>query len=152
MVDPKSITSGAKPGVFAALWIAVTPQVVKPDPLDRIHIVRCRVDRPRLVEICSTSIKVANGQCWGCAVRGECSDQGFPVRDLRELIRHVYADEPEHGEINTDHPIRLGQSHFEGAVFVNGAPGGDEHTVAAGRWKKGRCVSIAESMQSCTQP
>jgi len=79
-------------------------------------------------------------------------DQGFPVRDLREQIRHVDADEPEHGEIDTDHPIRLGQFHFEGAVFAKGAPGGDEHTVAAGRWEKGRCVSIAESMQSCTQP
>src|SRR5262245_7429170 len=147
MVDTESITSGAKPGVFASLWIAVTLQVVKPDLFDRIHIMRSRVDRPRLVEMCSTSIKVADGQCSGCALRGECSDQGFPVRDLREQIRHVDADEPEHGEIDTDHPIRLGQSHFEGPVFAKGAPGGDEHTVAAGRWEKGRCVSIADGIR-----
>src|SRR6516162_6418484 len=152
MVDTESITSGAKPGVFASLWIAVTPKVVKPDLLDHIHIMRCRVDRPCLVEIGATGIEVADGQRSGCAPRGECSDQSFPVRDLREQIRHVDADEPERGEVDTDHPIRLGQSHFDGAVFVKGAPGGDEHTVAAGRWDKGCWVSIAEGMQSCTQP
>src|SRR5258708_24302113 len=124
MVDTEPITSGAKPGVFASVWIAVTPQVAKPNLLDRIHIMRCSIDRPRLVEISATSIKVADGQRSGSALRGECSDQGFPVRDLREPVRPVDADDPEHGEIDADHPIRLGQSHFDGAAFVKGAPGG----------------------------
>src|SRR5215813_13277795 len=102
MVDTESITSGAKPGVFASLWIAVTPQVAKPDLLNRIHIMRCRVDRPRLVEICTTGIEVADGQCAVSTLRREASDQRFPIRDFREQVRHVDADEPERGEIDTD--------------------------------------------------
>src|SRR5215469_2765741 len=147
MVDTESITSGAKPRVFASLWIAVTPQVVKPDLLDRIHIMRCRVDRPRLVEICATSIKVADGQCTVSAQRREASDQRFPIRDFRAQVRHVDTDEAKRGEIDTDHPIGLGQSNVDGAVSAKAAPGGDEHTVAAGRWDKRRCVAIAERMQ-----
>jgi len=37
-------------------------------------------------------------------------------------------------------------------VSGKGAPGGDEHTVAVGRWDKRRCVVIAEGMQGCTKP
>src|SRR5215471_7739066 len=124
----------AEPGVFAPVWIAVPPQIAKPDLLYRIHIMRCRVDRPRLVEICATSIKVADGQCSVSARRREGSDQRFPIRDFRAQVWHVDADEAERGEIDTDHPIGLGQSHVQSAVSSKEAPGGDEHTVAAGRW------------------
>jgi hypothetical protein len=58
----------------------------------------------------------------------------------------------ERGEIDTDHPVGLGQSHVDSAVSAKGAPGGDEHIVAAGRWDKRRCVVIAERMQGCTKP
>ena len=63
MIDAEPVIPRAEPGVFAPVWIAVSPQIAKSDLLDRIHIMRCRVDRPRLVEICATSIKVADGQC-----------------------------------------------------------------------------------------
>ena len=48
--------------------------------------------------------------------------------------------------------VRLGQSHVDGAVVSKGAPAGDEHTVAAGRWDKRRCVSIAERTQGFAKP
>jgi len=48
MVDAEPIIPRTKPGVFASVWIAVPPQIAKPDLLDRIHIMRGRVDRPRL--------------------------------------------------------------------------------------------------------
>jgi hypothetical protein len=44
------------------------------------------------------------------------------------------------------------RSHVDGAVSAKGVSGGDEHTVAAGRRDKRRCVSIAERMQGCTKP
>src|SRR5215813_1523424 len=63
MIDAEAIIPRAEPGVFASVWIAVPPQIAKPYLLDRIHIMRCRVDCPRLVEICPTSNKVTDGQC-----------------------------------------------------------------------------------------
>jgi len=66
-------------------------------------------------------------------------------------VWHVDADKPERGEIDSDHPVGLGQSHDEGAVSAKGESGGDEHTVAARRWDKRRCVWIAERMQGCTK-
>src|SRR5215831_10420832 len=152
MVDAEPIIPRTKPGVFASVWMAVPPQVAKPDLLDRIHITCGRVDRPRLVEICTTGIEVADGQCAVSAPRGEAGDQRFPIRDFREQVRHVDANEPERGEIDTDHPVRLGQSHIDGAVVSKRAAGGDEHTLAAGRWDKRRYVSIAERMQGCANP
>src|SRR6516164_4378232 len=103
MINAESIIPRAEPGVFASVWIAVPPQIAKPDLLDRIHIMRGRVDRPRLVEICTTSIKVADGQCTISAGRREGRDQRFPIRDFRAQVRHVDADEVEveRGEIDT---------------------------------------------------
>src|ERR1700756_3680878 len=152
MVNAKYIIPRAKPGIFASLWIAVPPQIMKPDLLECIHVMCCRVDRPRLVDIGATSIKVANGQCTARALQGEGGDQRFPIRDLREEVRHVDADEPECLEIDTDHPIGFGQPRADGAVFAKGAPGGDQHTVAAGRWEESGCVRIAERMQGSTKP
>jgi len=37
-------------------------------------------------------------------------------------------------------------------VFVKGVPGGNKHTVAAGRWENGGCVSVAKRMQGSTKP
>ena len=99
-----------------------------------------------------TYIKVADGQRTVSARRGEGSDQRFPIGDLGEQVRHVDAEEPERREIDTDHPIGLGQSYVDSAVFAKGAPGGHEHTVAAGRWDKCRCVSIAKRVQGCDKP
>src|ERR1700731_2656646 len=64
--------------------------------------------------------------------------------DCGEEVRHVDAAQPERGEIDADHPIGLGQSHVDGTVFAKGTAGGDQHTVAVGRWDKRRCVSIAK--------
>jgi hypothetical protein len=61
MVDAKPIIPCAKPGILASVWMAMPPQIAKLDLLDRIHVMCCRVDRPRLVDICATSIKIANG-------------------------------------------------------------------------------------------
>jgi hypothetical protein len=72
----------------------------------------------------------------GCALRREGSDQRFPIGDFREQVRHVDAEEPERVEIDTDHPVRLGQSHLNGAMSVKGAPGSHKHAVAAGRRDK----------------
>jgi len=115
-------------------------------------IMRCRIDRPRLVDICATSIKVADGQCTLRALQGEGSDQRFPIRDLGTEVRQIDADEPEHVKIYTDHPIGLKQSHADGAVFAKGAPGGNKHTVAAGRWENCGCVPVAERMQGSRKP
>jgi hypothetical protein len=71
--------------------------------------------------------------------------------DCGEEVRHVDAAQPERGEIDADHPIGLGQSHIDGAVFAKGTAGGDQHTVAAGRWDKRRCVLVAKRVQSCAQ-
>jgi len=49
-------------------------------------------------------------------------------------------------------PIGLGQSRVDSPVSAKGPPSGDEHTVAAGRWDKRRCVAIAERMQGCKKP
>src|SRR5262249_61922467 len=59
MVDAEPIIPRAEPGVFASVWIAVPPQIAKPDLLDRIHVMRCCVDRPHLDEKSATTIKVA---------------------------------------------------------------------------------------------
>src|SRR5436190_23306843 len=83
MIDAEPIMPRAEPGVFASVWIAVPPQIAKPDLLDRIHVMRCRVDGPCLVEICATGIKVADSQCTVSARRREGSDQRFPIRDFR---------------------------------------------------------------------
>src|SRR6516162_6067062 len=108
MVDTEAISPGAKPGVFSSIWVTVPPHVAKPDLLDRIHVMRCPIDSSDLVEICATSIKVAHRQCPVSALRGESSDQRSPIRDLRKQARHIDADQPECGEIDTDHPIGLG--------------------------------------------
>ena len=85
-------------------------------------------------------------------VRGEGSHQRFPIRDFRAQVRHGDADEPECGEIDTDHPIGLGQSEIDGTVFAKEVPGSNEHSIAAGRWDKCRSVPIAERMQGRTKP
>src|SRR5215470_6448885 len=108
MVDAEPVTLGAKTGVFTSLWVALTPQVAKPNSLDRIHIMRCPIDRSRLVEICATSIKVADGQCTVSALRRERGDKRLPIRDFREQVWHIDADEPEFGEMDTYHSIGLG--------------------------------------------
>src|SRR5216683_1371680 len=91
MVDAEPVTPGAEPGIFMAIGIAASPQVTEPDLLDRIHVMGCRVDRPRLVEICATGVEVADGQRMGSGLRREGGDQRFPIRDLREQVRHVNA-------------------------------------------------------------
>jgi hypothetical protein len=111
----------------------------------------CRVDRPRLVEICATGVEVADGQRMASALRGEGGDQRFPIRNFREEVRHVDAAESERGEIDANHPVGLGQSHIDGTVFAKGTAGGDQHTVATGRWDKRRRVSVAKCVQSCAQ-
>ena len=91
MVDAEPIVPRAEPGVFALVWIAVPPQVAKPDLLDRIHIMCGRVVGTALIE-------VADGQRTFSARRGERGDQRVPIEDFREQVRHVDAEEPEHGD------------------------------------------------------
>jgi len=62
---------------------SIPPQVAKPDPLDRIQVMRGRVDRSRLVEIGATGIKVAYGQVAVAALRRKGSEQRFPIQDIR---------------------------------------------------------------------
>ena len=152
MVDAEPIIPRAKPGVFASVRIAVPPQVAKPDLLYCIHIMCGRVDRPRLVEICTARIEVADGQRTISTRRGEGGDQRFSIGDLHEQVRHIDAEELERREIDTDHSVRLGQSRVDGAAVSKRAPGRDEHTVAARRWDKRGCVSIAERVQGRDKP
>src|ERR1700730_13236346 len=88
MVDAEPVTPGAETGIFAAIGITAPPQVTESDLLDRIHEMGCemgcRVDRPRLVDICATGVEVADGQSMGSALRREGGDQRFPITDLRE--------------------------------------------------------------------
>jgi len=152
MVDAKPVIPGAEPGIFASAWITVPPQIAKPDLLDRIHVMCCRVDCSRLVDIGATSIKIADSQCSAGALRGEGRNQRVPIRDLCQQVRHIDADEPERLKIDTDHPIGFGQPRADGAVFVKWTPSGDQHTVAASRWEESGCMPIAEQMQGCTKP
>ena len=73
MVDAKPIIACAEPRVFALQRVAVPPQIAKPDLLDRIHVMRCRVDCPRLIHICATSIKVTDGLLGLCKERAAIS-------------------------------------------------------------------------------
>ena len=71
---------GADTEVFATVWIPVLPQVAKPDLLDRVHVMRRRVDPPYLVEISATGIEVADDQRTVTAPREKGGDQRFPIR------------------------------------------------------------------------
>src|SRR5215472_9550541 len=152
MVDAEPIASGAEPGIFASFRIAVPPEVTELDLLDGIQIMRRQVGRPRLIEICSASIEVADSQHTFGTLLGESGEQRFPVRDFRAEVRHVDADQTQHGKIDTDHTVRLGQSRVDRPMFAEGVPGSDKHTVPTRRWYQRRCVSITECPQGGTKP
>jgi len=76
----------------------------------------------------------------------------LPNKGFREEVRHIDSDELERVEIDTDHPIGLGQLRADGAVFAKRASGRNKHTVAAGRWENCGCVPIAERMQGFRKP
>src|SRR5204863_249462 len=60
VVDAEPVAARAVPGKFAALGIAPPPHIAEPDRLDRIQVMRRRVDRSRLVDIGAAGIEIGD--------------------------------------------------------------------------------------------
>jgi hypothetical protein len=100
----------------------------------------------RLVEVGAAGVEVADGKGVPAGL-AQGGDQHLPVGDFREEVRHVDADQPEHGELNSDHAVGLRQAAIDLAVVAERATGGDQHTAAA-RWRcEGRRMPIAEGLE-----
>jgi hypothetical protein len=88
MIDAKPIIPCAKPGIFALVWMAVPPQIAKPDLLDRIHVMRCRVDRSRLIDICATRSTSAReiGFATDSLLEGDGFELPVPLTEARDIL------------------------------------------------------------------